>query len=340
MPGVRRRDFMAQLGGAAIAWPLAARAQQPAKVHRIAIVSPAVPVAEISGTSDLPDVRAFFKELRRLGYVEGQNLIVELYSAEGHWERVSELAREVVRTKPDLILTVNSGFILKFKAATDTIPIVGLMADPVAYGIVASLARPGGNITGVSVDAGQEIWGKRLQFLREAIPTASRVGYLELARRWVVATGYGAAVQEAARQAGISLLWPGLESPVQETEYRRVLGAMVQEHADGLMVGDEPFNFMHRRLIVDLVEKARLPTIYASRAYFEIGGLMSYGSSFADAFRRLAGYIDQILRGAKPGEIPIYQESKFEFLLNLRTAKALGIEMPTSLLLRADEVIE
>jgi putative tryptophan/tyrosine transport system substrate-binding protein len=141
-----------------------------------------------------------------------------------------------VHTKPDLISATSSGLVLSFKAVTDTIPVVGMMADPVAFGIVASLARPGGNITGVSVDAGLEIWGKRLQMLREAIPTASRVGFLTAARGWDLAQGV--AMREAARQAGISLLGPGLESPIQETEYRRVLGAMVQEHADGVIVGD------------------------------------------------------------------------------------------------------
>jgi putative ABC transport system substrate-binding protein len=337
---MRRRDFIILLGGTAVAWPLMARAQQPAKVHRIAIVHPSAPVADMSEIGDYPPYVALFKELRRLGYAEGRNLTVERYSAEGREERITELAREVVRAKPDVIVAPTNRVVLSLKAVTDTIPVVGSTADPVASGIVASLARPGGNITGVSVDAGLETWGKRLQILREVIPTASKVGFLASRAVWVPSHAEGKAMREAAEQAGISLLGPPLESPIQEGEYRRVFGAMGQEHADGLIVSDQAENMVHRRLIVDLAENARLPTIYPFREFFEIGGFMAYGSDVAGLFRRIAGYVDQILRGAKPGEIPIYLESKFELLLNLKTAKALGIEMPTSLLVRADEVIE
>jgi len=268
----------------------------------------------------------------------GQNLIVERYSGEGHQEGYSELAHEVVRTEPHLIVAVSTPLVLIFKAVTDKIPVIGVMADPVAYGVVSNLARPGGNITGVSVDAGLETWAKRLQLLQEVVPTAAKVGYLNLRSSWDLAQGR--AMQEAARQLGISLSGPPLEHPIQETEYRRVLGTMAQEHVDGLVVSDTADNFTYRRLIVRLAEVTRLPAIYPYRAYFDEGGLMVYGSDLAALYRWVAKYIDQILRGAKPGEIPIYLESKFDLLINLKAARALGLEVPPTLLARADEVIE
>jgi ABC-type uncharacterized transport system substrate-binding protein len=335
---IRRREFITLLGGAAATWPVAAQAQQLANVYRIAVVRPSGSVADMTETGGNPSYRALFNELRRLGYVERQNLIVERYSGEGHQERYAELAREVVRTKPHLIVAASTPLVLIFKAATDTIPVVGTMADPVAMGVVSNLARPGGNVTGISVDAGLEIWAKRLQILQELVPTAKKVGYLYPRSSWDLAQGR--AIQEAARRLGIALSGPPLEQPVQETEYRRVLEAMSHQHLDGLVVSDIADNFTYRRLIVSLAEIARLPTIYPYRAYFEEGGLMVYGSDLTALYRRVASYIDQILRGAKPGEIPIYLEAKFELLINLKAAKALGLTVPTSLLVRADEVIE
>src|SRR5262245_391526 len=335
---MRRREFIILLGGAAtIGWAHPSHAQQPLKVHRIAIVHPSALPRDMSETGDNPGYRFLFQELRRLGYVEGRNLVVERYSAEGREERFPELAREMVRTKPDLIFATSNPLVVSFKAVTDAIPVLGFMADPVANGIVASLARPSGNITGVSNDAGFEIWSKRLQILREVIPTASKVAYLDPAP-WAGAPAV--ALQGTPRQAGISLLGPGLESPFEETEYRRVIAAMVQEGAEALVVSGYSPNVVHRRLIVDLVEKARLPAIYPYRAHFEVGGLITYASSTAELWGRLGGYIDEILRGAKPGEMPIYVPSRFELLVNLKAAKALGITIPPSLLARADEVIE
>ena len=184
-----RREFITLVGGAAAAWPLAARAQHSANMYRVAVVRTSGSVTDLSETGDNPSFRALFKELRRLGYVEGQNLIVERYSGEGRQERYNELAREVVRTRPHLILAVSSPLVLIFKATTTNIPIVGVMADPVAYGVVSNLARPGGNITGVSVDAGLETWAKRVQLLQEIVPTAARVGYLNLRSSCGASTG-------------------------------------------------------------------------------------------------------------------------------------------------------
>jgi putative ABC transport system substrate-binding protein len=228
---MRRREFIGSLIGTAVAWPLAASAQQPAKVYRVAIVHPSVPVNEMNESGRIW-FKALFGELKRLGYIEGQNLIIERYSGEGNAAHYAEVASEVVRQQPDVIFAITGRMVRNFKAATATIPIVGSMADPVAFGLVSSLARPGGNITGVSSDAGLEIWGKRLELLRELIPAASRVGFL--ASRDVAEAP---AMREAAQEAGISLVAPPLEGALQEAEYRRVFKLMTQERAAPPTVG-------------------------------------------------------------------------------------------------------
>jgi len=335
---LQRREFIAGLLVAATLRP--ARAQQPAKAHRIAFISTAVPVTEITETSSLRSSRAFFQELRRLGYVEGRNLIVERYSAEGQTEHYAELVRDVVRSKPDLIVApANTPEVQQLKATTLTIPIVTMTADPVGFGLVSSLAHPGGNITGVSVDAGPEIETKRLELLREAFPQASRIGLLSLRLRLPRDT-YEEALQQAAQSLGILLLAPRLESTPREGDYRRVFEAMAQDQADALWVSGEPENFANRRLIVELAEKNRLPSIYPYRDYVEIGGLMAYTVDLVDLFTRMAGYIDQILKGVQPGNIPIYQAAKFELVINVKAASKIGLTLPPALLLRADEVIE
>ena len=285
-----------------------------------------------------PYYAAFFKELRRLGYIEGVNLVVTRYSGEGREVRYPELCSEVVRTKPDVIVAISSRLVLAFKAATDTVAVVATMADPVVLGIVTNIARPGGNITGVSVEAGPEIWSKRLQVLCEVVPTATKVGFIGSRQVWD--QPQVAALREAARQLGVSLLGPPIESPIQAEEYRRVFGAMAQEHVDGVIISDQPESFTYGQLIVDLVRANKLPAIFPYPSFFEIGALMAYGPSSSDSWRRLAGYIDQILKGAHPGDLPIYLMSKFDLVINLKTAKALGISIPASLLVRADEVIE
>jgi putative tryptophan/tyrosine transport system substrate-binding protein len=332
---MRRRDFITALGTAAT-WPLAARAQQPAKMKRIAFVNSAGNVSRISVSGE-PFYRAFFEELSRLGYVEGQNLGVERYSGEGRTERYAELARDVVNTHPDLILAVGARLSLDFKMATTTIPIVTMIIDPIATGLVASIARPGGNITGVAISAGLEIIGKRMGLLVEAMPKLSTVGYLASRPFWE--DPRGAAVREAAKQAGISLS-PVMLSAFDKAEYQRVFRSMEQDRADAFMVSDEPENSTNRKTIVELAAKGRIPAIYPFRDYVEAGGLMAYSIDLADISRRLANLIDKILKGANPGDIPFYQPTKFELSINLKTAKALGLEMPAMLLGRADEVIE
>jgi len=338
---MKRRDFITGLGSAATwstTWPFGVRAQQSDRMSRLAIITPTAPVAQIAETSDLPAYRALFSELRKLGHVEGRNLIVERYSAEGRPERYPDLARDVVRRRPDVILAITNLLASSVQAATDTIPIVGVVADPVQFGNVTSVARPDANFTAISVNVGLEIWGKRLQILQEAVPTAARVGYLGSRILWD--TPLGDAIRQPAQQLGVSIVGPQLESPFGPEEYRRVLEAVSREGAQGLIVNDEPANYTYRQLIVDLAAAARLPAIYWDRTYVEIGGLIAYGSSTTDVMRHVGDYIVRILTGTKPGDLPIYLEPKYELLINLKVAMSLGLAIPTSLLVRADEVIE
>jgi putative tryptophan/tyrosine transport system substrate-binding protein len=334
---MRRRDFITAFGTAA-AWPLAVRAQQPAKIKRIAVVHPVEKVGNMT-INGRRSFRVFFEELSRLGYVEGQNLGVERYSGEGRPERYAELARDVVNTHPDLILAVGGRLSLDFKMATTTVPIVAIIVDPIALGLVASIARPGGNITGVAIAVGLEIIGKRMGLLVETMPKLSTVGYLASRPYWED-DPRGAVTRVAAKQAGISLKAALLGSAFNEAEYQRAFRSMEQDRADALMVSDEPEHVTYRATIVELAAKGRIPTIYQFREFVEVGGLMTYSIDQADSYRRLANLVDKILRGANPGDIPFYQPTKFELVINLKTAKALGFEMPAMLLARADEVIE
>jgi len=314
------------------------QAQQSEKVYHIAIVHPSAAVADLSETGT-PRFVAFFKELRRLGYVEGQNIVVERYSGAGRTEHYSELASEVVGQKPDLILTIRSRMVQHFKAATATIPVIGLMADPVPMGIVDSLARPGGNITGICTDSGPEVIGKRLELLREAVPRMSKAGFLASRRVWEGPFGI-AALQPAAERMGISIIGPPLEGALREAEYRRVFDVLRQSRPNAVIVGDQAENLTNARLIAELAAMSRLPTIYTYREQVDAGGLMAYAPDLLDIYRRAAGYVDQILKGAKPGEVPIYLADRFELVVNVKAAKAIGLTIPPSLLMRADEVIE
>jgi putative ABC transport system substrate-binding protein len=262
---------------------------------------------------------------------------VERYSGEGRPERYAELARDVVNTHPDLIVAVAARLSLDFKMATTTIPIVSLIIDPIAMGLVASIARPGGNITGVTISGGLELIGKRIGLLVEAMPKLSTVGYL-VSRPWWE-DPRGEAAREAAKQAGISLK-AVLLGAFNEAEYQRVFRSMEQDRADALMISDESENFTNRATIVELAAKGRIPTIYSYREFVQVGGLMAYSIDQVEIYRHLANLIDKIFRGANPGDIPFYQPTKFEMSINLKTAKALGLEMPAMLLARADEVIE
>src|ERR1700730_4491345 len=333
---MRRREFITLLGGAA-AWPRGARAQQPATQQRIAIFHPAIPTTLLTETGGGSAWRAFFGELRRLGYVEGENLIIERYSAEGHHERYADLAREIVTRNPDVIITGTNPVVIVFKAATSTIPVVAFMLDPLKAGLVTSLARPGGDVTGITLDAGSEIWGNRLQMLKEAIPSTTTAAFLGMRDGWEGSAGQ--VLREAGAQLGISLVFM-LPQKGNSSEIERVFSVMEQQRPDAVLVSGEGDLYAHRQLIAELAEKNRLPVMCPYRDYVEAGGLMAYAVDLAELLRRMADDVHQILKGAKPGDIPIYQPTKFQLLINLKTAKTLGLPLPPALLARADEVIE
>jgi putative ABC transport system substrate-binding protein len=292
----------------------------------------------LTDSGGLPTFEAFFKQLRHLGYVEGQNLSVERYSGEGRSESYAALARDVVGSKPELIFVLSARMVQHFQATATTIPIVAYTTDPVALGLAPSLARPGNNITGVVADVGVEFWDKQLELLRETVPTISRVAYLTPRVVWDGPTG--AAMRTAADHFGVDLLGALLDSPIGELEYRRVFAGIVHDRANALIVNDTPENYANQRLITDLATSTRLPAIYPNRSFAVAGGLMTYGPDAVDLFRRAAAQVDQILKGVKPGEIPFYQATRFELIINLRSTKALGITFPVTLLSSADEVIE
>jgi putative ABC transport system substrate-binding protein len=334
---MRRRDFTTGLLLGAASQSV--RAQERAKQHRIAIVIPAGAVARIRD-SGIPLYQAFFGELRRLGDVEGQNLTIDRYSGEGRPEGYTDLAREVAGRNPDLIVALTNPLALAVRAATGTIQIVWVGVDPIREGLVTSLARPGGNITGVSL-YDFEIYGKRLQILKEAVPSASKVGYLNPRRAWETAGGqeFQRALQEAGKQLELSVI-PMLLQESTPSEYQRVFAEIVPKRLDAIMISDIGDLIPYRQLIVELVEKSRLPAIYGYREYVEAGGLMAYEAEIGELGRRMADDVHQILTGAKPGDIPIYQGTKFAFVINLKAAKSLGLTLPPTLLARADEVIE
>ena len=332
---MRRRNLL--FGLLAVAAMGTAHAQQRGKVHRIAFVHPSHPVATLTETSPSPVIGAIFTELSRLGYVEGKNILIERYSGGGRAWGAPELARDVVRRNPDLIMAFGTPLTLEFKAATTTIPIVSVFAIPLESGIVPSLARPGGNITGVSLDIGSEQWAKRLQLLKQMVPQATRVGRVD-SRELREKTNAGAL--ENCRRFGLTAVGPPLNRPIDETEYRRLFVALAQEGAEEIILSDDPENVTNFRLIIELAEKGRLPAMYPYAMFVKAGGLMSFGVDLREIGGRAANMIDQILKGAKPGEIPVFQPTRFPLAINLKTAKALGLTVPPELLATADEVIE
>ena len=332
---MHRRDFITLLGGAAAAWPLAARAQQPAKMKRIAFAAPAVKVADMG--SD-PSSATFFEEIKRLGYVEGTNLIVDRYSAEGKIDRYGDLAREVVGTHPDLIYTTGSPMTLQLKAATSTIPIVALTGDPIRQGIVSSIARPGGNITGVSVDAGFEIWAKRPELLAQAVPKLVNVVFVGRQVTWENPGGRG--MREGAQKLGISLVLAPLGSTINEAEYRRIFSSLQRDQVDGIIISEDGENYAHRFLLVELLQQIGVPAIYTFRDQAEAGGLMSYSWDIKGTVRRYARQVVEIFNGGNPRDMPYVQEARFELVINLKTARALRLEIPDGLVASANAVIE
>jgi putative ABC transport system substrate-binding protein len=325
---MRRREVLSLLGGAAVAWPLAARAQQ-AKVLTIGFMG--------SGTlaSQGKWVAAFVQRLRERGWVEGRNLAIDYRWAEGRSERMAEIAAEFSRLKVDVILTYSTQAALAAKQATASIPVVfTLVADPVGSGLVAGLARPGGNVTGISTQS-TDLAGKRLELLREAVPGLATVAILANVANPSAQVDVSE-LQAAARTVGIAVeiveirkaadIAPALES--------------LAGRAQAIYFPPDPLFFVNRIRISKATVGARLPTIYATRDFVEAGGLMSYGPNFTDLFSRAGNHVDKILRGAKPADLPVEQPTRFDLVVNLITARALGITVPPTLLARADEVIE
>ena len=329
MLDLRRRQFITLLGGAA-AWPLAARAQQPAMVPTIGFLGSGTPAAHGHW------VAAFVQRLRELGWIEGRNLTIDYRWAEGSSDRAAELAAEFVRLKVDVIVTYANPMVVATKRATSVIPIVfAAAADPLGTGLVAGLARPGGNVTGLSVQ-NTDLAGKHLELLRDLIPGLRRLAIM-------ANVGNSASVLEM-REVQAAARTIGLEVTILEIRRAEDIAPAFEElkaRADALYVCVDTILFSHRIRVNTLALSARLPTMLSvSREYVEAGGLMSYGPNFVDLFRRAGDYVDKILHGAKPGNIPVEQPTKFDLVINLTTAKALGLEVPPSLLARADEVIE
>jgi putative tryptophan/tyrosine transport system substrate-binding protein len=324
---IGRRQLLVAFGGAAVACPLVARAQQAGKLPTIGVLG-----ADATGWRPWTD--AFMERLRALGWIEGRTIAIQYRWLEGRPERAAEIAAEFVRLKVDVILT--SGLaVTTLMQATSVIPIVFALApDPVGGGLVASLARPGGNVTGLSIEA-TDLAGKRLEFLREVVPGLHRlalmvnVGYPQAMREM-------SAVQAAARTLGIEVA--PLE--IRRAEDIAPAFAALKVQADALYIAIEALVLANRTPIITLALGAHLPTIFGTRDYVQAGGLMSYGPNFPDLFRHAADMVDKILHGTRPADLPVEQPTKFELVINLTTAKALGLTLPESFLTRADELIE
>ncbi len=310
--------------------PPTADAQQPAKIHRIGFLHPS------SSTAVGQHVAAFRQGLRELGYVEGQNIAIEYRYAEGQPERLPDLAAELVGLKVDLIVASTTPASLAAGRATTTIPIVITNAgDPLGSGLVASLARPAGNITGLSLQH-PELTGKRLQLLQEVVPKLSRVAILWNSASPITPPQFTEA-EAAAGVLGVQLESLEVRAP---NDFERAFQAATRRRAGALLVLDDFFVFSHRRRIAALAAKSRLPSMYGLTGFAEAGGLMVYGPNLPDMYRRSATYVDRILKGAKPADLPVEQPTRFELVINLKVAKALGLTIPPSVLIRADQVVQ
>jgi len=328
---MRRREFITLLGGAA-AWPIAGWAQQAQKLPVIGFLV-ASPLPRIKAR-----VEAFRHGLRDLGYIEQRDVIFEWRSAEGQLDRLPALARELVRLKVDVIVAAGGEPpALASKHATQSIPVVLVnVGDPVETGLVSSLRRPGGNITGLSTVAGPEIYGKKLALLKEAIPSLSHVAFLSNPNN-----SFSAVAEKGTKEAegvlGITLHTVEAPNPDQ---LERAIAEAAGVRAGAMLVVQDAMFFTHRERLADLAIRNRLPTMHGNLEHVEAGGLMAYTSNRLYLFRRAAAYVDRILKGASPADLPVEQPTKFELAINLKTARALGLEIPPALLARADEVIE
>jgi putative ABC transport system substrate-binding protein len=326
---MRRRQFIGALGIAATL-AIAASAQQRAKPYIVAFLTAG---ASAAGTPALP---AFVEAFRQLGWVEGRNIIFEYRYAENRVDRLPDLAAELARLKVDVIVAAGTLAPLAAKRATTTIPIVMTSAgDPLGSGLVASLARPGGNVTGLSLMV-PDLAGKRLEMLKDLLPRMTRVAVL-----WDAANPYPAQVfketQAAARILGLEVQSLEVRGP---DDFDGVFAALRTKNPDALVTVEDPLTVAHRKQIADFAAENRLPAIHGLREFVEAGGLIAYGASISDLYRRAAAYVDKILRGTSPADLPVEQPTKFELVINMKTAETLGLPVPPSILARADEVIE
>jgi putative ABC transport system substrate-binding protein len=329
---ITRAALAAVLAFGLFAAPRATDGQEPGKVPRVGSLAPR------NRSDGAPFLDAFRQGLRELGWVEGKNIVIEYRWAEGRSERLLDLAAELVRLNVDVILAANTSAVVAAKSATSTIPIVMAVggSDPVGLGLVGSLARPGGNVTGLSFSVGGDIFGKGLELLRETVPKVRRVAVLSNPAN----PGQALAIRDvkvAARSLGVQLQLLETRGP---NEFESAFAAMARERAGALFVVPDSMFGLNRARLQELAAKRRLPAMYGLREHTEAGGLMSYGVDVRDNFRRAATYTDKILKGARPADLPVEQPTKFELVINLKTAKALGLTIPPSVLLRVDEVIE
>ena len=375
---MRRREFVAGTAATAamgLARPISAQTNARPGAKRIAIFHPTDPPEEMTSNANRV-YKAYFDELKKHGYIEGQNLIVERYSALGHPDRIGDLAREIVANHPDVVLPLSGVFLKEFMALHSFIPMVGPTADPVAFELASNLARPDKHFTGVVVDAGLEIWPKRFQLLLETARKMTKLGFLNADPvAWGRKFGFlrevvadlqrpGGLVRQAAQGAGISMAFvvvagkidqlslailenPNMFGPliitgelIDRAAYERTFDLMEKAGVDGLIVNEASEHFSYRQVIVDLAAKFRIPAIYPYREFVEVGGLMAYGIDLVDAFRRVAEMTGQVLKGTKPSDIPFERQTKYEVVLNQKAATSLGLEFPPTLLTAADEVIE
>jgi putative ABC transport system substrate-binding protein len=325
---MRRRDFITLFGGAAIAWPLTAHAQKSGKIARIGMLTTANP-------RSAPFVQAFEQRLHDLGYIEGQNIAIEYRNAEGEVDKLLDLAADLVRLDVDVIVTATDPATRAAKRATTTIPIlmVAINYDPIALGYINSLARPGGNVTGLFFQH-LELLAKRFGLFKEMLPSVGRVAVLSDS----LTADQLKAVEAENRSVGLELQPLDLQNPPYDFE--NAFRVVVRSRAEAIFVLESASIFRGRTQIAQLAMKNRIPTSFAFREYVEVGGLVSYGVNFSTMYRRAAEYADRILRGTKPVDLPVEQSTKFELVINLKTAKALGLVVPPTLLATADDVIE
>jgi putative ABC transport system substrate-binding protein len=313
------------------AWP-----QSTARAHRVALIFTTAPASEMAAPNPShPNSRALLRALEALGYVPGRNLDYLTRSAEGHFDRIPDILRELVGAKVQVIVASDNETARRAKEIAPAVPVVVIfLGDPVESKLVASLAQPDGNITGLARTTGAEIEGKRLQLLHEAVPKARRIAFLGRAQDWNGPAGKAA--QDAARRLGITLFL----AEHSADDYGAAFAAIAKERPDALFVAESTPNFAQRKRIVDFAARNRLPSMFHAKEFVDAGGLMSYGADLPDLFRRAAAYVDKILKGARPAALPIERTEKFQFLVNLKTARALSLSIPSHVIAQADDIVQ